>query len=72
MIFGMVSLIHMVFNFIWNYTILYLYSFEIWSEHVSFCILDDDERDNVAHGHQLTGVKEKFQLYRNTYRIVPL
>ena len=65
MIFGMVSLIHMVFNFIWKYIILYQYSsFEIWtSEHVSFCILDDDERDNVAHGHQLTRVKEKFQLY---------
>ena len=36
----MVSLIHMVFNFIWNFTILYLYSFEILSEHESFCILD--------------------------------
>ena len=38
MIFGIVSLIHVVFNYIWNCTFLYVNSFEIRSEHVSFCL----------------------------------
>ena len=37
---GIVFMIHMVFNFIYNDTILYLFLFEIRDKHVSFCLYD--------------------------------
>ena len=37
---GIVFMIHMVFNFIYNDTILYLFLFEIRDTHVSFCLYD--------------------------------
>ena len=39
---GIVFIIHMVFNFIYNDTILYLFLFEIRDKHVSFCLYDSE------------------------------